>query len=667
MSRLSIYRSLIFVVAAIILIVLLPHRSDKTLTYDLNKPWAHQLLTAPFDIPIYLDEESRLQKIDSIDRQFVPVFRRDDTTESQILKDIDDIKTLDENQKSSLKAEISRLYENGIIDPKADNIIKSGNLESVRFISGNTLVRKKTSQFITPREAYSSLSSKFGINSRIHAAISAGNIAGKLTPNIYPDSVATEKLYRRELQPVEAAIGVLQKGERIIDRGEIVTPQHFTILKTYEQILKGRGNNDNSLDWKTLAGQIAYILILLSAIYIYLLLYRREIFDEPKKVLSIVVALTGIVAMAAIASKISSSLLFIVPFTILPIMLTVFFDSRTAHFSNIILVLLCSVFANYPFEFIAVQLIAGIAAIFSLRELTKRSQLLQTALAIFVTYAVAYLSIELMTTGTITGDTGRLILYFAGNAVFVSFAYILIFVFEKLFGLTSMVTLVELCDINNPLLRELSEECPGTFQHSISVSNLASWAASRIGANALIVRAGALYHDIGKTVNPAFFTENQHGVNPHDALDPRQSAKIIISHVTDGLRMADEHKLPQMIKDMICQHHGKGLASYFYKTYVNRHPDEEVDTTPFQYPGPNPQTREASILMMADSVEAASRSLDDHSPESIATLVNGIIDSQIAQGLHNESPVSFRDVSRIKESFISRIRSMYHARIAYPK
>ncbi len=271
-----------------------------------------------------------------------------------------------------------------------------------------------------------------------------------------------------------------------------------------------------------------------------------------------------------------------------------------------------------------------------------------------------------MQTGTLDKISVRMFGYFGINAVLISFTYVLVFILEKLFGFVSSVTLVELSDVNNPVLRELSEECPGTFQHSMQVSNLASEAAHRIDANVQLVRTGALYHDIGKINNPAFFTENQHGVNPHDALNPIQSARIVINHITDGLKKADKYKLPEVIKDFISQHHGAGKAKYFYNTYSNTHPDEDVDPAPFTYPGPNPQTKETSILMMADAVEAASRSLKEYTPEAITALVNRIIDSQIADGLHNDSPISFRDVKTIKDAFISRLRTMYHARVSYP-
>ena len=261
----------------------------------------------------------------------------------------------------------------------------------------------------------------------------------------------------------------------------------------------------------------------------------------------------------------------------------------------------------------------------------------------------------------------KVFFYFAINAIFLSFAYVLIFVLERLFGFTSKVTLVELSDVNNPLLRELSEKCPGTFQHSMQLSNLVSEAAHEIGANTQLARAGALYHDIGKMENPAFFTENQHDVNPHELITPEQSAKIVIRHVADGLRIADKHKLPSVIKAFISEHHGKNVAKYFYTTACNRNNGEPVDPTPYTYPGPNPQSKETSILMMADATEAASRSLKEHTPEAITDLVNRIIDGQIQQGLMKDSPLSFRDVESIKRVFISRLKTIYHTRVEYPE
>ena len=559
---------------------------------------------------------------------------------------------------------LKEIYNNGIVDLNTYNAITSGKLSRMRFIDGNRIINKSTNNLLSAKKAYTTIDSLLKSES-LNTSIAATELSKFLAPNISYDSIESNRLYQDICQKAMAPIGIIQNGERIIDRGEKVTPQLYTILQTYEQMLQERKANKHQQIYPIL-GQLLFVIILLSALFYYLYFMRNELFANTRAMLFIMLMVVGFVVFSVAMKNTFANGLYLVPFTIIAIMMVVFFDSRTALFCLIIETMLCSSIANVAFEFIFVQFIAGVTAIYSLKELTRRSQLIQTAFLVFTAYSLSYIAVEVISSGTISGIDLRIFGIFAINSVLISFAYILIFVFEKLFGFTSIVTLVELSDINNPLLRELSEECPGTFQHSLSVSNLAYEAAHRIGANAQLVRAGALYHDIGKITNPAFFTENQHGVNPHDALNPLQSARIVIAHVTDGLKRAEKAKLPSVIKDFISEHHGCGKAKYFYNTYCNQHPDEEVDTASFIYPGPNPQSKETSILMMADTVEAASRSLPDHTPEAIENLVNRLIDAQIADGLHNDSLLSFKDVREIKESFISRLRTMYHARISYP-
>ena len=358
---------------------------------------------------------------------------------------------------------------------------------------------------------------------------------------------------------------------------------------------------------------------------------------------------------------------YFIPLAIVPILIVTFFDSRTAFYVAIIQTLICSLAVDDGLEFILLHLPVAAIAINSLQELSKRSQLIRSALLVFVGYCLIAVALCALSEGSVMTIDPKVFFYFAINAIFLSFAYVLIFVLERLFGFTSKVTLVELSDVNNPLLRELSEKCPGTFQHSMQLSNLVSEAAHEIGANTQLARAGALYHDIGKMENPAFFTENQHDVNPHELITPEQSAKIVIRHVADGLRIADKQTLPSVIKAFISEHHGKNVAKYFYTTACNRNNGEPVDPTPYTYPGPNPRSKETSILMMADATEAASRSLKEHTPEAITDLVNRIIDGQIQQGLMKDSPLSFRDVESIKRVFISRLKTIYHTRVEYPE
>ena len=381
----------------------------------------------------------------------------------------------------------------------------------------------------------------------------------------------------------------------------------------------------------------------------------------------IVALVTGFSVAAFMLFHSFHNSVYFIPLAIVPILIVTFFDSRTAFYVAIIQTLICSLAVDDGLEFILLHLPVAAIAINSLQELSKRSQLIRSALLVFVGYCLIAVALCALSEGSVMTIDPKVFFYFAINAIFLSFAYVLIFVLERLFGFTSKVTLVELSDVNNPLLRELSEKCPGTFQHSMQLSNLVSEAAHEIGANTQLARAGALYHDIGKMENPAFFTENQHDVNPHELITPEQSAKIVIRHVADGLRIADKQKLPSVIKAFISEHHGKNVAKYFYTTACNRNNGEPVAPTPYTYPGPNPRSKETSILMMADATEAASRSLKEHTPEAITDLVNRIIDGQIQQGLMKDSPLSFRDVESIKRVFISRLKTIYHTRVEYPE
>lgn len=667
-SKKTIIRSLMFIISVGIILYFLPRKNERQYLYEVNRPWSYSLLTAPFDIPIQLDS-IRVQEVkDSINNVFIPVYKRNND-DSKAAIDAYSL-ALNANQsvsiyeKTKLINALKEIYNNGIVDLNTYNAITSGKLSRMRFIDGNRIINKSTNNLLSAKKAYTTIDSLLKSES-LNTSIAATELSKFLAPNISYDSIESNRLYQDICQKAMAPIGIIQNGERIIDRGEKVTPQLYTILQTYEQMLQERKANKHQQIYPVL-GQLLFVIILLSALFYYLYFMRNELFANTRAMLFIMLMVVGFVVFSVAMKNTFANGLYLVPFTIIAIMMVVFFDSRTALFCLIIETMLCSCIANVAFEFIFVQFIAGVTAIYSLKELTRRSQLIQTAFLVFTAYSLSYIAVEVISSGTISGIDLRIFGIFAINSVLISFAYILIFVFEKLFGFTSIVTLVELSDINNPLLRELSEECPGTFQHSLSVSNLAYEAAHRIGANAQLVRAGALYHDIGKITNPAFFTENQHGVNPHDALNPLQSARIVIAHVTDGLKRAEKAKLPSVIKDFISEHHGCGKAKYFYNTYCNQHPDEEVDTASFIYPGPNPKSKETSILMMADTVEAASRSLPDHTPEAIENLVNRLIDSQIADGLHNDSLLSFKDVREIKESFISRLRTMYHARISYP-
>ncbi len=653
-----------------IVVWLLPRHSASSYIYQINRPWNYQLLTAQFDIPIRPDSMSVQEAIDSINRSFVPVYKRlpsvEQNVNAQLAKALNSV-DVSSSVRSQLSSRVKEVYAKGLVDEEVFNSISTGRLPAVRVVNGNSLQRKTTNQLRSPRRAYEWLKEQLDYD-EAHYAIEQSKLAALLVPNVVLDTVMSERMLTDLKQRATAPIGVIQQGERIIDRGEVVTPQLYTILRTYEALQAERGNGADGNGLYAWLAKSIYVGILFTLLGVFLYYFRRRLWRQPKVVAYLVGLIVAFCIFAFLMSKTLDSGLYIVPFSMVAIMIIVFFDGRTAMFATLTTTLLCAVIANFPLEFIALQFVGASIAINSLKELSLRSQLLRTALLIYLGSVLTYVAINVMLTGTFASLAPKMFGFLAINIVLVSFAYVLVFVFERWLGFTSTVGLVELSDINHPLLRELSRQCPGTFQHAMGVSNLAAEAAGKLGANVQLIRAGALYHDIGKIENPAFFTENQHGVNPHSALSPEQSARIIINHVQDGLRRAEKANLPSAIRNFIAEHHGAGVAKYFYITACNNAPDgETVDAAPYTYPGPNPSTVESSIIMMADAVEAASRSLTNYSPEAIKDLVNKIIDSQVAAGLHNNSPLAFRDVQTIKDSFIERLLTIYHSRIVYPE
>lgn len=648
---------------ALLTVWMMPRKSGD-LTYELGRPWKYPLLTAPFDIPVYPDAEKVEHAKDSIRQAFVPTYKYDPKVRDAVIKSVN--AALSEKhpatQTLSVQNRVKSLLNSGIVDSRTYNRIQTGALPYVIIDTGSGPEKRSTVNMRSAIVAYQDL--KDGLqNPLLVTAVEEAGIGSFFEPNLLEDEGANtrrlEELYIKASAPTRQ----LLRGEIIIEQGQLITPQLYTILQTYEEMKQQSEEGSSLLGW---VGKILYAFTLYTLLGFYLYFFRRKLFEQKKVLLFITSAVTIFAIMAFMLSELFSLGLYLVPVAMIAIVLTVFFDAGVAMFVSVLTTLLCAVIAGSPFEFIFMQFAGCIVGVLSLKELSRRSQLVVTVGYIYLSYCCSYLAINFILTASFTALNPWVFGVLALNIVCLSFAYVLIFLLERWLGFASLVGLVELSDINHPLLRELSRECPGTFQHSIAVSNLAGEAAAKLGANVQLIRAGALYHDIGKIDNPAFFTENQHGVNPHDALDAMQSARIITGHVTAGLRRAEKARLPRLIRDFIAQHHGRGVARYFYITYCNQHPDEEVDRAPFTYVGPNPQTLESSILMMADAVEAASRSLRSYDHDSISALVNKIIDSQIADGLHAESPLAFRDVLTIKECFIGRLLTIYHSRVAYP-
>lgn len=667
-----IYKGLIFIATISIIVYFLPTGRKFNYQFDIGKPWKYGLLQASFDFPIYKNDLQVQKEQDSILAEYQPYFHIDKEVEKKIISKLreDYNKTLRHLVPGTdyvryIERMLRTVYENGIITNNDLKRMREDSITAIRLVNKNIATSLFVDQLYSGKEAYEYLLNADTLHYK-KKILQQCNLNNYITPNLVYDEEKSETARKDLLSNISWANDFVLNGQKIIDRGEIVNEQTYNIL---ESLRKEWEKRSKSVQEKrlTLVGQLLYAGIFLFCFMTYLELFRADYY-ERRGTLTLLFAL--IVAFPVAASVIveqNLSSIYLVPFAMVPIIVRVFLDSRTAFITHITIILLCSITLRFPHEFILLQVVTGMMAIYSLRELSQRSQLLRTALIVFISYALLYFAFELIHEDDLTKLNTRMYIYFMINGILLLFAYPLLFLLEKIFGFTSDVTLVELSNINNNLLREMSEVAPGTFQHSLQMANLAAAAANKIGGKSQLVRTGALYHDIGKIVNPAFFTENQFGVNPHKSLSYEQSAQVIISHITDGLKLAEKHNLPKVIKDFISTHHGQGLTKYFYISYKNEHPNEEVDPEKFRYPGPNPFTKEQAILMMADSVEAASRSLPEYTEESISTLVDKIIDTQVSEGYFKECPITFKDIATVKALFKEKLKTMYHTRISYPE
>ena len=669
-----LYKSLLFIVTVTLIVYFLPRDGKFNYQFDINKPWKYGQLIATFDFPIYKDDAVVNREQDSLLASFQPYYLLD----KQIEKDA--ISKLKENYHTHLKGilpsvdylryierTLKEIYGAGIVSTENIQKLHKDSTSAIMIIDDKLANSKPTDNIYTVKKAYEYLLSAdtTHLNREILRQCSLNEY---ITPNLTFDQQRTQTAKEEMLNNYSWANGLVVSGQKIIDRGEIISPETYNIL---ESLRKESIKRSESIDQSRLilAGQILFVGMLMLCFMLYLDLFRKDYY-ERKGSLSLLFTLIvfySVVTAFMVTHNIFN--VYMIPYAMLPIIIRVFLDSRTAFLTHVITILICSISLRFPHEFILTQLAAGLVAIFSLRELSQRSQLFRTALLVILTYAAIYFAFELMTENGLANDFSklnvRMYTYFIINGILLLFTYPLLFLLEKTFGFTSNVTLVELSNINSDLLRQMSETVPGTFQHSMQVANLAAEAAIRIGAKSQLVRTGALYHDIGKMENPAFFTENQSGgVNPHKNLNYEQSAQVVISHVTDGLKLADKHNLPKVIKDFISTHHGRGKTKFFYISWKNEHPDEEPNEELFTYPGPNPFSKETAILMMAD---AASHSLPEYTEESISNLVDKIIDSQVAEGYFKECPITFKDIATIKAVFKEKLKIAYHTRISYPE
>ena len=545
------------------------------------------------------------------------------------------------------------------------NAIAHDSTNMVKVVDGKSATPIEIGCIYSTMSAYEALLKDEEL-SKDRALLQKLNLTNYLEPNLTYDKEKTETERTDMLGSIPLASGMVLSGQKIIDRGEIVDDYTYRVLSSFERELQRRNATQMELT-TTFIGQVIYVTILVMLFTMYIALFRKDYFDKPRSIMMLYVMITLFPIAVAMMIEHNWFNVYIVPFAMAAIFARMFMDSRTAFVTQLTIVLICAAAVKYQYEFIIIQIVSGLVAIYSLRELSSRAQVIKTAALVTVSCCAVYLALQMMQETDVLKLDSKMYTHFAVNGVLLLLSYPLMYLIEKTFGFTSNVTLFELSNTFKGVLRNLSEVAPGTFQHSITVGNLAAEVANRIGADSLLVRVGALYHDIGKMTNPAFFTENQAGVNPHDALTCKESAKIIIGHVTEGVKIAEKANLPTIIKDFILTHHGRGMAKYFYIKYQNEHPDEVVDKEQFTYPGPNPFTREQALLMMADTCEAASRSLQEYTEESISSLVDRLIDAQVADGCFKDCPITFRDIAQAKQVLTERLMSIYHTRIQYPE
>lgn len=662
-------KTVLVCITVAIIVWFLPRNEGRMYRYDVGKPWMYGSVIAKFDFPIYKTDEAIKHEQDSLLKHFQPYYSLNPLIEKKqverFLHDYEQgINGLPKEYVGIVAKQMQEIYQMGIINTNEYNNIFKDSTSMIRFVSGKNAKSLKVSSFYSTIAAYEHIFANEKLAAQ-RAILSRCNLNNYIEANIVYDKEKSDAEKNDLLSSIPLASGMVMSGQKIIDRGEIVNDYTCRVLNSFDKEMKRRSSTQDEI-MTTFIGQILFVLILVMMFTSYLTLFRKDYFEKPRSITMLYTMITLFPILVSMMMKHNFFSVYIIPFAMAAIFVRVFMDSRTAFITHVTMILICTAAVKYQYEFIIVQLASGLVAIYSLRELSKRSQIFITAILVTISSCIVYLALQLMQDNQVFNIDPSMYTYFIINGIFLLLSYPMMYLIEKMFGFISNVTLFELSNTNKGLLRNLSEIAPGTFQHSITVGNLAAEIANRIHANSLLVRTGALYHDIGKMTNPVFFTENQAGVNPHDQLSDLESAQIIISHVTEGLKLAEKFNLPGIIKDFISTHHGTELTKYFYINYCNEHPDEQVDKEMFQYPGPNPFTREQAILMMADTVEAASRSLNEYTEESISTLTNKLIDSQVADGFFRECPITFRDIALAKSVLIERLKSIYHTRISYP-
>lgn len=696
----GIFRSLYFLIAIILIVSFLPRQGRFKYEFQKGKPWMHEDLIAPFDFPIHKTEAELFEERNVILKDFKPFFNLDNsvanTAISQFQSDFSkewnafQSKTLNQYQKSVresvatnqritvqkikyenfVKKQLKFIFEKGVVDPADLLTLSSQTSLSVTLLINSKAVDAEIGEVLTLPKAIEYIQQQVlkeagSDNQTMLQFWQSFNFQRIIHANLLFDERTTEKVKRDILANISLTKGMVQSGERVISHDEIIKGDKYQVLESLKKEYERRMGQDNS--FMILVGQALIVAILFFMLYLFLLNFRTEILADDSKILFILLLITLIVLLSSFVLRSNSISIYVVPFAIVPIFIRAFYDARLALFIHLVTIFLIGFFAPNGYEFVLINFVAGVVAIASLTNLYRSGNLFYTVFLVLISYLAVYLSLVIVQDGTLSTVNWFTLAWFAVNALLLLALYQLVYLVEKIFGFLSDATLIELSDTNQDLLRKLAEVAPGTFQHSLQVANLAEAAAYKIGGNPLLVRTGALYHDIGKMNNPFYFIENQPtDFNPHQNIDYEESAAIIIKHVTEGVHIARKNKLPDQLIDFIKMHHGTNKVKYFYRLHKDKFTETIGDDMRFSYPGPRPNSKETALLMMADSVEAASRSFKKITLHAIDELVESIIDSLQEEGQFNDANITFKDITTIKSVFKRKLQNIYHSRVEYP-
>lgn len=668
-----------FLVAAVLLFLIMPGEQKFKFEYQKGFPWNHENLVAPFDFAILKTASEMEQEKEELRSSVIPYFTFDTTlaatkinqlkTDLQLLAD--SVHSVNLKIPAELENELRSIYAAGVLLRSADTYSELSGKTELKKRAGNLVTRIQTDKVFSEKSAYNVLNSKIREVAQKypkHADLLLNLQPEKyIVSNLEYDDITTQKERDEITRNISSTRGMVQTGERIILQGEMVNDEKFQVLESLKasyETERGEGIDRYVVS----IGKGTLIVVFMVLLFTFLFIYRLDILKQFRKLTFLLLFLVSMVFLTLFINTFPNLHIYMVPFAIFPIVVRTFFDSRTAIFTLLIASILTGFYAPNNYEFILLQLTAGVVAVFSLNKMHRRGHLIMAAIWVLLTYSVVYISLELIYEGSFLSVHYKTLRWFAISSLLLLLVYPLVFIFEKIFGFISDVTLIELSDTNQPLLRKLAEEAPGTFQHSMQIANLAEEIILKIGGNPFLVRSGALYHDIGKIARPEFFIENQAmGINPHDKMNYLKSAEIIIDHVKNGVKMARKHKLPEALVEFIATHHGTTKAQYFYLKHQEENPNDKVDEDTFIYPGPLPKTKEAAVVMIIDGIEAASRSLKEKTAENLKELVNKMVDQKIRDRQLEQSDLTFRDITIIKETLINKLINIYHVRIEYPK